>query len=1225
MRYKKPISANQDIAIIGMAGIFPGAPDLDVFWQNIIHKVSSIREVGRSRWDAGEMFDPELRRRDKIYSKWGGFLDDIAFDPTEYGIVPKSLKYIEAIQMLALKIATMAFKDAGMDCNSMPKTHTAVIFGSGGMHDQCIDYIFRTMLMHYLPQIESLSEGTRKQILAIFGDRLPEWTEDSFPGMLSNVISGRISNRFDLQGSNFTVDAACASSLAALDVGIAKLRSGQADTALVGAVDMTDNVMGFMAFAKTLVLSPRGKPQPFDDSADGIVISEGAAALVLKRLADAEKNGDRIHAVIKGIGSSSDGRNRSLTAPHPQGQVLALKRALADAGLHEMGSVGLIEAHGTGTVAGDNSEMAALNLVFGQNGHRCAIGSVKSNIGHTKAVAGLAGILKGVLALKHKTLPPTMGVDKPNSRIDFDKSSFYLNTESRPWFALDHQKQRNCGVSSFGFGGTNFHAVLEEYTGKNEKSMDRPLREVQIFAFVSENRSGLADELAAFLKRLQYPDDTDPGALAHALYRQSLTFRPARDTSRLMVVADSVKALQQKLTRVLSQLGSGTAVREAPGVYYGEKKDMAGKVCFLFPGQGSQRLNMLRELLVAFPECQNLFEQTDTLLSGWFDHPLSAYVYPQPVFSKKQQARQKELLDDTAMAQPALAAADLAAFELLKRFDIHPAFAAGHSFGEYMALVAAGVIKRPDAIRLAALRGRLSKEAAAGNNGRMVVLQADAVTVAALLKEAGTSAEAANFNAPDQTAIGGSEPDIATCLDLARKKGVKAIKIPVTAAFHTSFMQPVADKLAKELEKISFARARVPVYGNTTAGPYPKTPRAIRNRLAGHICKPLEFVTQINNLYDAGAFLFIEAGPGRVLCGLVDRILGEKPHMTLSLDYPGRSGTCQMAHLLAAAGAAGLPVDLVPWFGASKPTLDAVFEDAAQQAEPPPMTWRIRNGKIEPWHPIAQGADSPSGVQPILIGNKTVKEEMSQSAPMKFGIKTTQKEQGVMHLKKSHNEPNTAVSDSLISRIQGNVNQFIELQRDQQRLMDRFLDMQQQLISAALDGNGSASEENRHPPVPKKEPPAPGRPSVNLAGIPPAPVLPRLTPIFSAPASPVPASHTPGAPPSLSPPPSAVSEGPVSTAQFKADLLKIVSEQTGYPEDMLELDANLEADLGIDSIKRVEIFSLLKDHHQLLESNDEDLVLEELADLKSLRKIINWYDTNRIRLLDEETADLKKA
>ncbi len=1232
MQNRKSIIDNLDIAIVGMAGMFPGARDLDTFWQNIIQKVNTIREVSKSRWDTDQMFAPELRRRDKIYSKWGGFLDEISFDPTEYGIVPVSLKYIEAMQLLALKVATMAFKDAGMEDKNMSKKQTAVIFGSGGMHDQCIDYIFRTMLMHYLPQMGSLQDSTRTHIIETFSDRLPEWTEDSFPGMLNNVISGRVSNRLDLQGTNFTVDAACASSLAALDVGIAKLRSGQADTALVGAVDMTDNVMGFTAFAKTLVLSPRGKSLPFDDGADGIVISEGAAALVLKRLNDAENNGDRIHAVIKGIGSSSDGRNRSLTAPHPQGQVLALKRALSDAGIDDPGSVALIEAHGTGTVAGDRSEMEALNLVFGQNGNKFAVGSVKSNIGHTKAAAGLAGILKGILALKNKTLPPTMGVEKPNSRVNFDKSSFYLNTEPRPWFVSTPKHPRRCGVSSFGFGGTNFHAVLEEFAEKNKKKTARPMREVQIYTFVSENLSTLADRLDDFLKRLKNPDHTDPGALAHALYLKSLAFQSSDKARRLAVVAGSVKELQQKISRVPPQLRSGASEFEEPDVYCGESRDMSGRVCFIFPGQGSQRVNMLRDLLVAFPECQALSEQTDTLLEGWYDKSLSDYVYPQPVFSNKDRRLQKELLDDTSIAQPALAAADLTALELLKSFGIYPAFTAGHSFGEYIALTAAGVIKQDDAIRLAALRGKISKVASSENSGRMAALQADAATVDALLKEAGTRAEAANFNAPRQTVIGGPMQDIDICLAVARKKGVKAVRIPVTAAFHTSFMQPAADELAIELEKIPFARARLPVYSNTTAGLYPKTPRAIRNRLSRHICKPLDFVSQVNNLYDAGASIFIEAGPGRVLCGLVDRILGEKPHTTLSLDYPGRSGTCQMAHLLAAAGAAGLPVDLEPWFGSSKPDLDAVLKKAARQADPSPMTWRIRNGRIEPWHSPGPVSDNPPGVKSIYGGKESAEKTMPQASILKTGVQT-KKEQGVMDSKNNHHEANSAVSDSLISRIQVNLDHFIELQRDQQRLMERFLDMQQQLMNAALNGNGSVPEKLIHTRNKKNDTSETFLNRANLSGIPPAPVLPKLTPVKVDPVPeknvPVPPAPQPASgmtPPPVSAPFSvSVSEGPVSTQQFKADLLKIVSEQTGYPEEMLELDAHLEADLGIDSIKRVEIFSLLKDHHQLLESNDEELVLEELADLKSLQKIINWYDKNRTRLMEEENSDSKKA
>ncbi|PPD04741.1 MAG: erythronolide synthase, partial [Methylocystis sp.] len=351
----------EEIAVVGMACLLPGANDVRSYWRNIMLAVDSVREVTEDRWRASDFYDPKRGVKDKVYSKWGGFLDDVAFDPTRYGIPPASLRSIEPVQLLALLVSSMALEDAGLDRRPFPRERTATIFASGGMNDLGTIYIFRTLLAHYLPKAEGVSEEARKQILeSLYQDELPKWTEDSFPGFLGNVVAGRVANRLDLRGANFTVDAACASSLAALDVGIRQLRSGDADIALVGAVDGTNGPVSFMSFAQTHALSPRGRCRPFDDSADGIAIGEGVCAVVLKRLADAERDGDRIYSVIKGIGSSSDGHNRSLTAPHPEGQVLALERAYADAGV-DPSSVTLIEAHGTGTSVGDKSEIGALN------------------------------------------------------------------------------------------------------------------------------------------------------------------------------------------------------------------------------------------------------------------------------------------------------------------------------------------------------------------------------------------------------------------------------------------------------------------------------------------------------------------------------------------------------------------------------------------------------------------------------------------------------------------------------------------------------------------------------------------------------------------------------------------------------------------------------------------------------------------------------------------------
>ncbi|NTV10933.1 MAG: polyketide synthase, partial [Zoogloea sp.] len=415
-------SGDSDIAIIGMACLMPGASDLRQYWQNIIRRVNAIREVSDERWRPEDFFDPKRGTPDKVYSKWGGFLDDVQFDPSVHGIPPASLRSIEPMQLLALDVARQALKDAGLDRHPFPRERTATIFASGGMNDLGTIYIFRALLAQYLPKVPGLAEDARLQIMeALYEHELPKWTEDSFPGILGNVVAGRVANRLDLQGTNYTVDAACASALAAVDAGIKQLRSHDADVALVGAVDGTNNPMAFMCFAQTHALSPRGRCRPFDDSADGIALGEGVAAVVMKRLADAERDGDNIYAVIKGVGSSSDGRNRSLTAPHPQGQVNALRRAYEDAAV-EATSVGLIEAHGTGTAVGDKSEIDSLDLAFGNTemaAQSCAVGSVKSMIGHTKVAAGLAGMIKAALALKHRVLPPTLGVEVPNSRVDF--------------------------------------------------------------------------------------------------------------------------------------------------------------------------------------------------------------------------------------------------------------------------------------------------------------------------------------------------------------------------------------------------------------------------------------------------------------------------------------------------------------------------------------------------------------------------------------------------------------------------------------------------------------------------------------------------------------------------------------------------------------------------------------------------------------------------------------
>ncbi|HWL87400.1 MAG TPA: beta-ketoacyl synthase N-terminal-like domain-containing protein, partial [Polyangiaceae bacterium] len=418
-----PSHGRVDVAIVGMACIFPDAPDLGTYWSNVVLGRNAIREVPRDRWNAEHYFDTN-GTGDKTPSKWGGFLPPTVFDPGAYGIPPRSLAAIDPVQILSLEVARRAMKDAGLDTKPFDRERASVVFGAESGNDLSSAYGFRANYPQYL--------GTMPKELDA---SLPKLTEDSFAGVLSNVIAGRIANRLDLRGVNYTVDAACASSLAALDVACKELASGSSDVVLAGGADMHNGIHDYLMFASVHALSRSGQCRPFDAAADGIALGEGVAVVVLKRLADAERDGDRVYAVIKGVGGSSDGKSLGLTAPRKEGQMRALERAYARAGMSPT-RVGLVEAHGTGTVVGDRTELAALSELYSAAGTpsgRCTLGSVKSQIGHTKCTAGMAGLIKAALSIYHGVLPPTKNVTVPNPGYDADTSPFVLRDTAAPW------------------------------------------------------------------------------------------------------------------------------------------------------------------------------------------------------------------------------------------------------------------------------------------------------------------------------------------------------------------------------------------------------------------------------------------------------------------------------------------------------------------------------------------------------------------------------------------------------------------------------------------------------------------------------------------------------------------------------------------------------------------------------------------------------------------------
>jgi acyl transferase domain-containing protein/NAD(P)H-dependent flavin oxidoreductase YrpB (nitropropane dioxygenase family)/NAD(P)-dependent dehydrogenase (short-subunit alcohol dehydrogenase family)/acyl carrier protein len=1178
-----------DVAIIGMACFLPGAADVQTYWENILGRVNAITEIPLDHWDWRLYYDPDPKARDKICSKWGGFLADIPFDPLLFGMPPNSLTSIEPVQLYALEAVRRALADAGYANRPFPRERTAVILGAGGGAAQlAIAYSFRS----YLPMLATVPglKDSAAEVLHQAETLLPEWTEDSFPGILVNVIAGRVANRFDLGGPNFAVDAACGSSLAALYAGVRELERGASDLAVVLGADTVQNPYTYMAFSKTHAFSPRGRCSTFDEAADGIVISEGVVAVILKRRADAERDGDRIYAVIKGIGASSDGRDKGLTAPRPEGQLRALQRAYAKAHVSPA-RVGFVEAHGTGTVVGDQTEVASLGQILREAGampRSCVIGSVKSMIGHTKCAAGLAGLINAALALHHKVLPPLL-VEKPNSKARFEDSPFFLNTEARPW-VHGGPGPRVAGVSAFGFGGTNFHAVLEEYTGdylaQTQPALNRWPAELLVW------RRSSTDNLVATVQSLR--DALERGAaptLADLAYSLCKANPPQPELPVLAVVATSRQDLQQKLDSALTMLRSGQEHGHDPrGVYFAvrPKRPHGDRLAFLFPGQGSQYPNMLAQLAMAFPEVRQSFDEAEAALAGRLERPLGKFIFPPSAFTPEQEKQAKEALTRTDVAQPALGAASLGMFRLLTRLGVRADVFAGHSYGDYVALSAAGALSAEDLIRLSHERGRLMLQATDRMPGAMAALEADAAAVAVLL-DGLDGVTAANFNSPKQTVISGTEAGIRAALDRCCKQGIRSQRLPVACAFHSPLVAPAEGAFAHALASYAFKPLQTPVYANTTAAPYPRGPAALVDLLRRHLASPVRFCEEIEALYAAGVRVFLEVGPQGVLTALVGQTLAGRPHLAVASDLKGRPGLVQLQHLLAQLLVYGVSVQLERLYdGRNLRRLDlSNLEHDSAPEKLSPSTWLVNSARVRPLH----------GPEPKLLGRvctndpEPVPDKKHFSHPSTMKLIPTQPPAPAPSTNGA--VPNNGVPYPSMPAIVPS-DEAAQVMLRFQELMGRFLDTQRSVMVSYLQSGA--------PPASVPSLPPPAHPTSNGPGvngrmdIAPAPSA--SAPPQSALALP-PKEQTEVVPTTDEMPSPATG---LDRDTLTARLLDIVCKRTGYPAEMLGLDLDLEADLGIDSIKRVEILGMLAEAGGRQTFN---VAMEKLTNLKTLRGIID--------------------
>ncbi len=1147
------------IAIIGISCILPGAKELPEFWDNVLDKVYAITEVPPERWDPELYFDPDRSARDKIYSRWGGFIDDVPFDPLEFGMPPTSLRSIDPMQLLALKAAHTALGDAGYRERPFDRSRTSVVLGaSGGTGDLGALYCVRAGLPLLLGQdaaaVIDRTEGV-----------LPEWTEDSFAGLLPNVAAGRIANRLDLGGVNFAVDAACASSLAAVHLAVRELETHASDVVIAGGVDTVQNPFGYLCFSKTQALSPTGQPRTFDATADGIAISEGVVMLVLKRLEDAERDGDRIYAVIQGSAGSSDGKAKGLTAPRPEGQQLALQRAYAKAGISPT-TVGLFEAHGTGTVVGDRTEAVSLSAFLEENGAQPgahAVGSVKSMIGHTKATAGVAGVAKIALALHHRVLPPTLGVTTPNPNARFGEGPLYINSEARPWIHSAPEHPRRAGVSAFGFGGTNFHAVLEEYTGdylpRQAISAHWPS---ELLLWTAPSRPELLTQIESLDRSLAEGARPELPDLAYTLAAQYEAARPS-GASQLAIVATSLDDLREKLALARGALQGSEPAANPRGIYYADASAPAGEVAFLFPGQGSQYPNMLRDLTLHVEEVRETFESADSVLEERFARALSAFVFPPPAFTPEEERAQQQAITRTDVAQPALGAADAAMLKLLDRLGVRPAMVAGHSYGEYVALHAAGVFDERTLLELSEARGRSILEAAEQDLGTMAAVSAAAGRVGELLSGL-EEVWIANLNAPEQTIISGTRQGVERATERLQAAGLQVRSMAVACAFHSPLVAPAQARLAERLAAAEFASPRLRVFSNTTAAPYPPEPEQVAALLAEHLVQPVRFAEQIQAMYQAGARIFVEVGPKGVLTGLTRQILGDRPHLAIATDQPGRNGITQLQHTLAQLAAGGVTLrteQLYQGRPVRRLNLLTLLEETRERplsattwlvnggsarpaSQPRTPVRRATLGMLQPPAPATNG--DPASVAPSVAPASPVANAGSIIAP-----------------------GTSAASRTMLQH---------------QQLMQQFLETQRQVMTSYLRGAPAAAAPQ--PLIPARSEVLSPEPSRAAA----------VEPVVASVATEV--AH-----PAVIPPAPIGPAGRPTPEEVMQRLLEVVSERTGYPADMLTPDADLEAELGIDSIKRVEIIGVLRQQY-LDDAALNPAALEQLTAVRTLRALV---------------------
>ncbi|MFD3309864.1 beta-ketoacyl synthase N-terminal-like domain-containing protein [Streptomyces sp. NPDC058694] len=920
------------VAIVGMAVLLPGAAGLDAYWRNLLAGTDAITDVPDGRWDA-DYYRPDSATgpavADQVYCRRGGFVDELAdVEVTRFGIMPNSVPGTEPDQLIALNVAAAALADAGGEDRLPDRHRIGVVLGRGGYLTPGLvrlDQRVRTagQLVRTLGELlPDLDAGQLDRVRAAFTERLGPDSPESAIGLVPNLAASRVANRLDLRGPAYTVDAACASSLVAVDQAVRELASGRCDLMLAGGVHHCHDITLWSVFSQLRALSPSQRIRPFHRGADGILIGEGTGVVVLKRLADAERDGDRIYAVIRGTGVASDGRAAGLVNPDPGGQAHAVRQAWQAAGLDPArpGSIGLLEAHGTATPAGDAAELATLAEVFGPgtDDDPAVIGSVKSMIGHTMPAAGVAGLVKAALAVHHGMLLPTLHCDDPHPALAATR--FRPLETATPWETGPGQPVRRAAVNAFGFGGINAHVVLEQAPGvralrhaaivypplplPESESESKPVPPsslsrtgaVTVIASVAEPEQVLLlaadspERLAALL-------EADDSALLAAGLDSGRT-HPDAGRARLGIVAPTAK----RLALARRAVAKGRAWHGRSDVWFTPSP--------LLGGAGD--VNEHGRLAFVFPGLEGDFEPHVDDVAAHFGLPR----VPGPTPNTEGAAR----VSDVGRHGFGVVGVGRLLDGALRRMGVVPDAVAGHSVGEWTAMVAAGMYAGdevsdfmasfdPDALTVPGL----SFAALGAPAGRVLEALDDGWTDAGIVLS--------HDNSPKQSMVCGPRNAVEEFVRSFRARGVLSQVLPFRSGFHTPMLKPYLAPIEEAANRFQLHPPTVPLWSGTTAAPFPAEEAAVRDLFVRHLLEPVRFQQLIEAMYAAGHRTFVQVGTGQ-LGSLVGDTLSGRDHLVVAANSPHRTGLAQLRRVATALWTVGASVaPALPPSGAVAPTL----------------------------------------------------------------------------------------------------------------------------------------------------------------------------------------------------------------------------------------------------------------------------------------------------------------